>query len=66
MPFSNYMKNRKFRFTVFSTGKMFDPRDQERTDAIDDFVKKDNEGVLRKLRNKIGIIKGTDSLRKGN
>jgi len=27
----------------FSTGKMFDPTDQERTDAVKDLVKQDEE-----------------------
>jgi len=37
-------------FTLFSTGKPFDPSTQERTDAIKDIDKKKKEAFDKKLR----------------
>ena len=38
------------KITLWSSGKMTDPRSVKRTDAISDIVKKDNEKLSEKIR----------------
>ena len=37
-------------FFRWSNGKMFDPRTQERTDAIEDIMKKQNQKLADKIK----------------
>jgi hypothetical protein len=43
------------RVTLFSTGKMFDPTDQERTCPLKDIGKKEQKKTDEKLKKAFGI-----------
>ena len=50
----------------YSTGKPFDPTDQERTDPIDDIMKKDEEHDKEMLDKMFQPVKKKNKKAKGN